>query len=52
MYKRHIVIDLEFTPIPKRFQEQREIVRHEVIQIGADLLDQDYRKITTFSTYV
>lgn len=52
MYKRHIVIDLEFTPIPKRFQEQREIVRHEVIQIGAVLLDQDYRKISTFSTYV
>lgn len=52
MYERHVVIDLEFTPIPKKFAEQREIVRHEIIQIGAVLLDANYRKISTFSTYV
>ena len=52
MYERHIVIDLEFTPIPKNFFEQREIVRNEIIQIGAVLLDSNYRKISTFSTYV
>lgn len=52
MYERHIVIDFEFTPIPKKFVEQREIVKNEIIQIGAVLLDSNYRKISTFSTYV
>ena len=52
MYERHVVIDLEFTPIPKNCVAQREIVRHEIIQIGAVLLDANYRKISTFSTYV
>lgn len=52
MYERHIVIDLEFTPIPKSCTAQREIVRNEMIQIGAVLLDSNYRKISTFSTYV
>ena len=52
MYERHVVIDLEFTPIPKSCPAQREIVRNEIIQIGAVLLDSNYRKISTFSTYV
>lgn len=52
MYERHVVIDLEFTPIPKSCAAQREIVRNEIIQIGAVLLDSNYRKISTFSTYV
>lgn len=52
MYERHVVIDLEFTPIPKSYTAQREIVRHEIIQIGAVMLDSNYRKISTFSTYV
>ena len=52
MYERHIVIDLEFTPIPKKFVEQRAILKNEIIQIGAVLLDSNYRKISTFSTYV
>lgn len=51
-YERHVVIDFEFTPIPKKCAAQREIVRHEIIQIGAVLLDANYRKISTFSTYV
>lgn len=52
MYERHIVIDLEFTPIPQKCTEQREIAKNEIIQIGAVLLDSNYRKISTFSTYV
>lgn len=52
MYERHIVIDLEFTPIPKNCGAQREIVKNEIIQIGAVMLDSNYRKISTFSTYV
>lgn len=52
MYQQHCVIDLEFTPISKNFMEEREIVKNEIIQIGAVLLDENYRKISTFSTYV
>lgn len=52
MYERHVVIDLEFTPIPKSYTAQREVVRHEIIQIGAVMLDSNYRKISTFSTYI
>lgn len=51
-YEKHIVIDLEFTPIPKSCASQRDVVKHEIIQIGAVMLDANYRKISTFSTYV
>lgn len=51
-YDQHVIIDLEWTPIPKICKEEREICRHEIIQIGAVLLDANYRKISTFSTYV
>ena len=52
MYEKHVIIDLEFTPIPKKLNEQRKVVKFETIQIGAVLLDRNYRKISTFSTYV
>lgn len=52
MYTRHIVIDLEFTPIPRRFREEREIVWNEIIQIGAVMLDEHYERIGTFASYV
>lgn len=52
MYERHIVLDFEFTPIDKKYVEQKQIVNNEIIQIGAVLLDSNYRKISTFSTYV
>lgn len=51
-YKQHVVIDLEFTPIPKSYKYERSIVKNEIIQIGAVLLDEQYRKISTYSTYV
>lgn len=52
MYERNIVLDFEFTSIDKKYVEQRRIVRNEIIQIGAVMLDSNYRKISTFSTYV
>lgn len=38
MYERHVVIDFEFTPIPKIYDKERKIVKNEIIQIGAVLL--------------
>lgn len=52
MYKRHIVIDLEFTTIPRRFREERAIIRDEIIQIGAVMLDEHYERIGTFASFV
>ena len=52
MYERHVVLDFEFTPIDRKYAEQRQITKNEIIQIGAVLLDSNYRKISTFSTYV
>lgn len=52
MYDRHIIIDLEFTPVSRRYPEIREYMRDEIIQIGAVMLDSEYRFIGSFSSYV
>ena len=51
MYDRHIVLDLEFAPVPKRLRKLLGM-SNEIIQIGAVMLDSAYRKIGTFSTLV
>ena len=48
----HIVVDFEFTPIPKSFKYQRKIIKNELIEIGAVKLDECYRVIDEFSTFV
>lgn len=54
MYTRHLIVDFEWTSIPKnkKTKEIREYARQEIIQIGAVLLDQEYNKIGTFCCYV
>ena len=52
MYTRHIVLDTEFTPISKVHKEERSTSRFEIIQIGAVMLDAEYKEIDTFHTYV
>lgn len=51
-YERNIVLDFEWTPIDRKYAEQKSIVKHEIIQIGAVMLDGNYRKISCFSTFV
>lgn len=51
-YERNIVLDFEWTPIDREYAEQKSIVKHEIIQIGAVMLDGNYRKISYFSTFV
>ncbi len=48
----HIVLDFEFTPIPKYYKYQRKLVKHEIIEIGAVKLNDDYQVIDEFSTLV
>ena len=48
----HIVLDFEFTPIPKQNKHQRKIVKNELIEIGAVKLDERYQVIGEFSSFV
>ena len=52
MYERHVVLDFEFTSIDQKYVEERKVVKHEIIEIGAVLLDCNYRQISRFCTYV
>lgn len=52
MYDRHIVIDLEFTPVSRKYPKVRKVIRDEIIQIGAVILAENYRKIVSFVTFV
>ena len=46
---QHIIIDLEFTTIPKKFCGT---VSNEIIEIGAVRLDDGYKYVDSFSTFV
>lgn len=49
---KHIVVDLEMHPIPKMYKEERLISRTETIEIGAVVLDSEYKEIGSFKTLV
>lgn len=42
---KYVVIDLEMNPIAAVHTAEREICKLEVIEIGAVLLDEKYRKL-------
>lgn len=48
----HIVVDFEFTPIPKKFHYQRKIIKNELIEIGAVKLNEAYQVMDEFSVFV
>ncbi len=50
-YKRNVVIDFEWTQIPKD-SPAREYLSAEIIQIGAVLLNENYVEIGRFTTFV
>ena len=49
---KHIVVDLEMNALSREFKEERFICGHEIIQIGAVLLDEQYQEIGFFNTLV
>ena len=49
---KHIVIDLEMNTLDKKFRDEKAICGREIIQIGAVLLDEEYREIGHFNTLV
>lgn len=48
---KHIVLDLEMNNI-KKGSPARRIVTNEIIEIGAVMLDEEYREVASFRTYV
>lgn len=49
---KYVVIDFEFTDIPKTKKNLRYITKHEIIEIGAVKLDEKCNRIDTFSLFV
>lgn len=48
----YTVIDLEMCRVPKRFKKEGFMLRNELIQIGAVLLDEAHKVVDSFMTYV
>jgi inhibitor of KinA sporulation pathway (predicted exonuclease) len=48
----NLVIDLEMCTVPRDFRNKKYRYMHETIQIGAVLLDENYKRIGTLSQYV
>lgn len=49
---KHIFLDFEMNPIPRKNKEAREVVQSEIIEIGAVKLDENYQQIDRYSCYV
>jgi len=48
----HIVIDLEMNPIKRSLKDIRRFLQDEVIEFGAVKLDENYKQIDEFQSYV
>ena len=49
---RRIFVDLEMCPLPKECAAEKEICKLETIEIGAVMLDEDGKEISSFKEYV
>lgn len=49
---KYIVVDLEMNPVSKAYPEKRRICLQEIIEIGAVVLDENLKEISSFMTYV
>lgn len=49
---RYIFVDFEMNPIIDKFQEERQICKQEIIEIGAVMLDEEFNEIDSFKLYV
>lgn len=49
---KHIFIDFEMHPISKEYKQERKVSLMEIIEIGAVMLDEDYREISSFKEFV
>jgi len=49
---RYIFVDFEMNPVHKSFTDIRRYCRQEIIEIGAVMLDEEYRECSEYRQYV
>lgn len=49
---KYVVVDFEMNPILRSYKNERAICKNEIIQIGAVLLDDNYKEQDSFQMYV
>ncbi|MGN0482149.1 MAG: exonuclease domain-containing protein [Lachnospiraceae bacterium] len=49
---RHIFVDFEMNPLDEKYKEERAICRMEIMEIGAVMLDEGLKEISSFQCYV
>ena len=47
-----VFVDLEMHPIPRSFQEERQICTQEIIEIGAVKLNEQNEEVSSFCEFV
>ena len=47
-----VFVDLEMHPIPRSFEQERQICTQEIIEIGAVMLDDDNEEVSSFCEFV
>ena len=52
MYKNHIIVDFEMNPVSKKNKKIRQLLRNEIIEIGAVMLNEKYEVTDKFVCYV
>lgn len=52
MYDQHIILDFEMNPISKRCVEARNVLKREIIEIGAVKLNSRFEIVGTFSCFI
>lgn len=52
MYSYHIVLDLEMNPVSKEYKNAYEVLKQEIIEIGAVKLDEHLEIVDTFDCFV
>ena len=49
---KYIVVDFEMNPLPKKMKKLREVCSQEIIEIGAVMLDDNWKEIEAYKSFV
>ncbi len=52
MYKNHIVLDFEMNPVAKEHKSVQKLLRNEIIEMGAVMLNENYDIVDKFVCYI
>lgn len=49
---KYVFVDFEMHPIDKKYLEEKKICGREIIEIGAIMLDENFKEVSAFKSYV